>query len=427
MKFFRRRDLFLLLAFSGLILVGTIFLKMPFVAHQDGVSWKDAFFTSLASVCVTNMCNLSTSGFNIPGQLVVLGLIQIGGMGMMVIAASIIIALGQGISDDSQLALGSSRHLLPGELENLIRTIVVYTFAIEGIGMVLLTGAFMFGHGMDFRSACYNGLFHSVSAFCNAGFTPLPHNLVGVNSLIKIVISFLIIAGGLGFYVIYDLLETVRRRNRLQINTRIVVIASIVLIVGGTLAIKVLEYDSMSWLDSYFMAVSARSAGFISYEPINMNAGSLIVLICLMLIGCSPNSTGGGIRTTGIAMIFLAVYNAFKGNARLLLFKREIPLRYALRAFAVALAFLLISSLSALTISTIYNISLKTVGFEVIAAISNAGMPLDYNESEFLPVRILMAGCMFLGRVGPLTIFLFFLREKRNSRLSYPQEQVILG
>ncbi len=204
-------------------------------------------------------------------------------------------------------------------------------------------------------------------------------------------------------------------------------IASVVLIVGGSLSIKVLEYDSMSWLDSYFMAVSARSAGFISYEPINMNAGSLIVLICLMLIGCSPNSTGGGIRTTGIAMIFLAVFNAFKGNARLLLFKREIPLRYALRAFAVALAFLLISSLSALMISTIYNISLKTVGFEVIAAISNAGMPLDFNESEFLPVRILMAGCMFVGRIGPLTIFLFFLREKRNSRLSYPQEQVILG
>ncbi len=216
MKFFRKRDFYLLLAFTGLILVGTIFLKMPFVAHQDGVSWKDAFFTSLASVCVTNMCNLSTSGFNIPGQLVVLGLIQIGGLGMMVIAASIIIALGQGISDDSQMALGSSRHLLPGELENLIRTIVVYTFTIEGVGMILLTGAFMFGHGMDFRSACYNGLFHSVSAFCNAGFTPLPHNLIGVNSLIKIVISFLIIAGGLGFYVIFDLLEAVQPLLRCQ-------------------------------------------------------------------------------------------------------------------------------------------------------------------------------------------------------------------
>lgn len=427
MRLFRRRHFYLILAFFGLILVGMIFLKMPFVRHWNGVSWTDAFFTSVASVCVTNMCNLPTVGFNLPGQLVVLGLIQVGGLGMMIIASTIVIILGQGMGEDSQMALGSSRHLLPGELERLIRTIMIYTFSIEGIGLVLLTAAFKFSHGMDFRSAFYNGLFHSVSAFCNAGFTPLPNNLVGVGSPVKIVISFLIIAGGLGFYVIFDLAGAVRRRSRLQINSKIVLIASVVLIAGGTLAIKALEYSSMSWLDSYFMAVSARSAGFISYSPLQMHAGALIVLICLMLIGCSPNSTGGGIRTTGVAMIFLAVYNAFKGNSKLLLFKREVPMRYALRAFAVTLAFLLIASLVALSVATAYDISLKTVGFEVVGAISNAGMPLDYNENEFTPVRGLMAVCMFLGRIGPLTIFLFFLRQRHPSRLSYPEERIILG
>ncbi len=248
-----------------------------------------------------------------------------------------------------------------------------------------------------------------------------------MNWAVKVVVSFLIIAGGLGFYVIFDLIGAFRRRSRLQINSKIVLIASVVLIVGGTLAVKLLEYRSMSWLDSYFMAVSARSAGFITYAPLQMHGGALLVLICLMLIGCSPNSTGGGIRTTGVAMIFLAVYNVFKGNSKLLLFKREIPMRYALRAFAVTLAFLLITALVSLTVATAYGVSLKTVGFEVAAAISNAGMPLDYNESEFLPVRGLMAVCMFLGRIGPLTIFLFFLSERRQSRLSYPPERIILG
>ncbi len=426
MRLFRRRHLYLISAFVGLILVGTIFLKMPFVTHQDGIGWDDALFTSTAAVCVTNMCNLSTEGFNIPGQLVVLALIQIGGLGMMVIAATIVIILGQGVSEDSHMALGSSRHLSPRELENLIRTIVIYTLSIEGIGVVLLTAIFKLDQGMDIRNAAYNGLFHAVSAFCNAGFTPLPGNLMGVNSLLKVVISFLIIAGGLGFYVIFDLAGWFRKRSNLQINSKIVLIASVVLIVGGTLMIRLLE-SPISWLDAYFMAVSARSAGFYTVMPLHMHASTLIVLACLMLVGCSPNSTGGGIRTTGIAMIFLAVYNAFKGNTKLLLFKRQIPMRFALRAFAVTLAFLLISALTALTVSTIYGQSLKDIGFETISAITNCGLPLDYNESEHLPVRIMMSICMFLGRMGPLTIFLFFLHERHNSHLSYPQERIILG
>ncbi len=423
---FRRKNFYLIASFFGLILVGMIFLKMPFVTHTDGVSWEDAFFTSAAAVCVTNMCNLATSGFNVPGQLVLLGLIQIGGLGMMALAVSLVMLIGQGIGDDSHTGLGSNRHLSRSEIQELIRTVINYTFAIEGIGFILLTLAFM-GHGMPLREAGYYGLFHSVSAFCNAGFTPFANNLAGVNSFVKIIISLLIIAGGLGFFVIYDLMSHFKHHTRLQINSKIVLIASAILITGGAVAIKVLEAHHISWLDSYFMAVSARSAGFFTVAPVSLHAGSLIIISGLMLIGCSPNSTGGGIHTTAIAMIFLAVYNAFKGNTKLLLFRREIPLRYALRAFAVTVSFLATASLVSLIISTLYGQSLKVVGFEICAAISNAGMPLTFDESQDFFIRLMTAGCMFLGRIGPLTIFLFFLRERRVSRLAYPQERIILG
>ncbi|MDD2403263.1 MAG: potassium transporter TrkG [Victivallaceae bacterium] len=425
MDLIRKKHFCLIAFFTLVILSGTLLLKMPFVSHSDGISWADAIFTATGATCVTNMCNLSTSGFNLPGQLIILLLLQVGGLGTISLAASIVLML-RGINAGENIILGAPRNISAGKMERLLRTVMLYTFTIEGIGFILLTGAFWF-QGIDLLTSAYYGLFHSVSAFCNAGFTPFDNSMITAGWTVKLIISFLVIAGGLGFYAIFDIWGYLHDREKPCINTKIILITSVVLIVGGTLIFKLLERSNISWLDSYFMVVSSRSAGFFSVIPSSMHSNSIIIIMFMMLIGCSPGSTGGGIRNVAAAMIFLAIFNAFKGNTKMLLFKREIPLRYVLKSFAVAISFFLTATSMSLITAAAAELPLNQVGFEVVSALTNCGMPWDIKEYLLVTPRTIIACCMFLGRIGPMTIFLFFLRERSASRLSYPKERVIIG
>lgn len=426
MDLIRKKHLGLIAFFGGVIIVGTLLLKLPIVTHISGITWGDAFFTATAATCITNMGNLSTDGFNLPGQLIILVLLQIGGLGMMSLAASVVIMM-RGLKAGENIIFGAPRSMSPKKMEKLLHMVMTYTFVIEGIGFIFLTGAFWVQGNHDFLTSAYYGLFHSISAFCNAGFTLLDDSMMTASWSIKLIISFLIIAGGLGFYAVFDLWESYREREKLLINTKLILIASAVLVIGGTLIFKGLESFRISWLDSYFMAVSARSAGFISVLPSSMHSNSILVIMLLMLVGCSPGSTGGGIRTVASSMIFLTIFNAFKGNVKLLIFKREIPLRYALKSFTIAISFILTAAILALVTAAILNLSLKQVGFEIVSALTNCGMLWNINGESLATPRGLIACCMFLGRIGPMTIFLFFLRERNTRHLSYPKERIIIG
>ncbi len=273
--------------------------------------------------------------------------------------------------------------------------------------------------------AAYLGIFHSISAFCNAGFSTFDENLVGATAFIKIVITVLIIFGGLVIYVIYDLTHS--EHKKLKIHTRLVLITSLILIIFGTLAFWLLESGRISWVDAYFQSVSARTCGFNSVDMGIFHPASLAVFIVLMMIGASPGSTGGGMKTTTAAIIFMSIYNTFKGNNKVLMFNREIPTLNVLKAYSMMFIYILIAVVATVFASATSEDSLQSVVFEVVSALGTVGLSLGLSAKAGVACKLVLILCMFVGRVGPFTIFLFLLGKEKKSKLNYPQENVIIG
>jgi trk system potassium uptake protein TrkH len=428
----RQSQFYLIFSFLGMIVLGALLLKAPFVTHKGGLAWLDAFFTSVSSVCVVGMASVPIDGFNTAGQLVVVFLVQAGGLGIMTLTASIIFFLGRDFSWGGKKVLASISDDFPiNKINVLIKTIVLYTFAIEFTGfLLLLPGFYWQGHSLG--ESAYFAFFHAVAAYCNAGFSLYPTSFTGQSVYLKMVISMLVICGGLGFYVIYDILNR-RPGTYFQVNTKIVVITSLLLIAGGTLGIKGLEWlgenKTLSWADAFFQSVITRSAGFNSVDMQNLESSTLFIMTMLMLIGASPNSTGGGMKTTTFAVVVLSVWSIVRGHGRVVVFKREISAAYQMKAFAIMIVFLMIVIVCTVflcaTISSSYP--LKNIGFEVVSALSTTGLSLGYAEVAAPYGKIALMCCMFLGRLGPFSIFMFLAGRNRHSQLSYPQETVILA
>ena len=328
LSFIKKSQLYFIFSFLAAIVLGTFLLKSPWVTHSSGtLEWIDALFISTSAVCVTGLVTVTTSGFNLAGQLIILILIQIGALGIMTLTASIIVMMGRKMNYNNTMILSNLSDSFPlRNVNSLLRTILTYSIIIELAGFVLLTYAFWMEGKYDFGRVLYLALFHSISAFCNAGFSTFDTSLVGMSPFIKLVVSTLIILGGLGVYVIYEL-SHLSHKHFLRIHTRLVLLSSLILIVFGTISFKILEYQGdspISWMDAYFQSVTARTAGFntIPMSDIALHPGSIIILIAFMLIGASPGGTGGGMKTTTAALVFISLYNTFKGNQRVLLFKR---------------------------------------------------------------------------------------------------------
>ena len=433
LSFIKESQLYFIFSFLGAIIIGTLLLKMPWVTHNSGpLEWLDALFISTSAVCVTGLVTVTTSGFNFPGQLIILCLIQIGALGIMTLTASIIVLMGRKMNYSNTMILSNLSESFPlKSVDALLRTILTYTVVIEFVGFVLLTYGFLFEGKYTFGKAVYYALFHSISAFCNAGFSTFDTSLIGMSPFIKVVVSLLIILGGLGVYVIYEL-SHFSHKHFLRIHTRLVLISSLILIVFGTVCFKVFEHhghSSISWLDAYFMSVTARTAGFntIVMNELVMHPGSIIILIAFMLIGASPGGTGGGMKTTTAALVFISLYNTFKGNSKVLLFNREIIQNNVLKAFTIMFSFIAISIVAATWLTATDNATLESAFFEVASALGTVGLSLGISSNATDAGKIILIICMFVGRIGPFTMFLFLLGKEKSSRLEYPQERVILG
>ena len=434
LSFIKKSQLYFIFSFLGAIIIGTLLLKMPWVTHDSGpLEWLDALFISTSAVCVTGLVTVTTSGFNPMGQLIILTLIEIGALGIMTLSASIIVLMGRKMNYSSTMILSNLSEGFPlKSVDALLRTILTYSIVIQFAGFILLTYGFLFEGKYEFSEAVYYAFFHSISAFCNAGFSTFDSSLIGLSPFIKIVVSLLIILGGLGVYVIYEL-SHLSHKHFLRIHTRLVLITSLLLIVFGTVFFKALEYHgdcSISWLDAYFQSVTARTAGFNSI-PMSVNdlhPGSIIVLIAFMLIGASPGGTGGGMKTTTAALVFISLYNTFKGNRKVLLFGREIMQNNVLKAFTIMFTFIAISIVAATWLTaTEYDVSLASALFEVASALGTVGLSLGISSNATETGKVILIICMFVGRIGPFTMFLFLLGREKSSRLEYPEERVILG
>ncbi|MBR2357829.1 MAG: potassium transporter [Lentisphaeria bacterium] len=429
----KQSQLYFIFSFVLLIIAGTLLLKMPVCYRgNEALSWSDAVFMATSASCITGLTSVPISQFTLVGQIIILLLVQIGGIGIMGLTASIILFLGRGMSFGNTMMMSNlSDNFSLRNTEGLLKMIISYTLHIEAIGAILLLGAFAWEGKFSFWQCLYYGIFHAVAGFCNAGFSPFDDSLQSFGPAIKLIVAFLIVAGGIGIYVIYDLMQSGRKVALLKIHTRLVVISSVILIVLGTLLIKLFEHlegnAPIAWIDAFFMSVSSRTAGYVTVPLSELSPNSISMIIIFMMVGAAPGSTGGGMKVTVVGVAVLAIINTFLGNRRVLLFRREIAMDNILKSFTIIVTFVLLVAAGAAVLSPMLANTEQAVWFEAASALSTTGMSMDVTGVLPVPAKMLIMAFMFIGRIGPFTIFLFLLDREKISRISYPEERIIIG
>ncbi|MGQ9602856.1 MAG: TrkH family potassium uptake protein [bacterium] len=435
-----------LLSFGLLILFGTMLLLLPRATRTGhSMPFIDALFTATSATCVTGLVVVDTgSYFTHFGQGIVLLLIQLGGIGIMSLVAFSSVAIGRGVGMRERAMLKDI--LSPDfviEVTSLIKLIVVTTGLFEIIGVIILSRIW----AEDFPSpitTLYYSIFHSISAFCNAGFSLFSDSLrrFAFRGGVIITFSMLIISGGLGFMVISEVAHWFYRRIlkrdqmvRLSLHTRIVLFASLALILIGTSAIFVLEHGELttvgglrnSLLNAFFTSVTARTAGFSTVSIGSLTVPAAMVLMALMFIGASPGGTGGGVKTSSAAVLLATVRSILRRRANVEILRRTLPQDIVNKAICVVLLSLGLVFISALAISAIDGSSLTDVVFESISAFGTVGLSRGITGSLTNASKIVIIATMFLGRIGPLTLGLAIGHRLMEAPYSYPAEKVLIG
>lgn len=418
---------YLFITFALLIFAGTIFLKLPFVEHSGGLSFIDALFTSTSAVCVTGLIVVDTGEFNLWGQIIILILIQIGAIGIMILTSSLLLFIrGELKLSHKFLVAKITDSFSIKEAERVLIVVIIYTFFIEFLGFIFLSLGF-FLNGFDLGDSLYFGLFHSISAFCNAGFSTFAGSLTDSNAIIKIVTIFLIVLGGLGFFVVYNISEFINKRERIKVHTKIVLYTTFYLIIGGWILIYLLEKGDISFLDSLFHSVTARTAGFNTVDMNSFHVVSLFFTVVLMIIGASPGSTGGGIKTTTFFIALASMYNVLKGRKRVVIFKRTVPYINILKAYALITFYIFFLVICTMLLLYTSEFNFMDTLFEVASALGTVGLSLGITGQLDYMGKIIIIICMFLGRLGPATLMMMLIMKEKTSKISYPEEKIILG
>lgn len=428
---------FLALSFLLVILVGSVLLSMPFASHTP-THYIDALFTSTTAVCVTGLVVVDTgTHWTFWGQLIIMLLIQIGGLGVMAFAGFFALLLGRKINLRERLVMQQSINVSAvGGIVRVFRYLLGFTFGVEALGALIL--AIRWAPVMGLKKALWFGLFHSISAFNNAGIDLFGNfkSLMDYSSdiTVNLVISSLIIIGGLGFYVTYELYNY-RKTKTLSLHSKVVLVTTGVLIVAGTLLLLAGEYNhalknmpfATKILAAYFQSVSPRTAGFNTIDLNALFVSSQLLLIILMFIGASPGSTGGGIKTSTVALLWAAVHSQLRGKKDTEIFERRIEstdIFQALTVFILAACTLIIMTyLLALN----QNGDLIKIVFEVASALGTVGLSLGLTTQLTGFGKGLIILTMFLGRVGPLTLgFALAYREKQPD-IRYAKGKIMIG
>ena len=433
-RFVKRSQMLFLGSFAFAIVIGTLALKLPGTHPERPLSWTDSLFTATSSVCVTGLTVVGVEEFNWLGQLVLLILIQIGGIGIMTLSASILLLLGRGLSfSDSLLVSNLNDKFALRGTESLTRTVITYSFVSEAVGfLVILPGCFLAGDYPWWR-CLWNALFLAVSSFCNAGLAPFADSLISQHWLTRLGCGGMIVLGGLGVYVIYDLLQVAKKRQRsLRVHSKLVLVTTAVLLVGGMVLLKlfsILSSTPLGWGEALFMSATCRTAGFACVEIASLPSVSLALCVVLMMIGGSPGSTAGGIKTSTVAVAVAAIHNTLKGNQETLLFHRRIPGVIVLRAFTIIVLFSLLGGAGVLLLQLVSPTpGITGNAFETVSALCTVGLSIgDTTVRQSNAGRLLLTVFMFIGRIGPFTFLLFLLDREGPGQLKYPEERVIIG
>jgi trk system potassium uptake protein TrkH len=434
----------LLAGFIVVIAIGTILLMLP-IATTGGISFTDALFTSTSSVCVTGLIVKDTpSDFTSFGLWVVLVLIQIGGLGYMSMASWIALIAGRRIGIAERIVLSES--LSAGSLEGIVgfmKRLVWFVFIIELTGCLVLTARFSLD--FPFKEAAFKGVFHAISAFNNAGFSLFSDSLMGYrgDTVINVAIMVLIILGGIGFVVMDNSSRRISDRgNRLTLHSKLVLTSSLVLVLAGAVLFFVGEagyfFNSMDtgMIElvhvSLFASVTARTAGFSTVDYSILQPATIFLTICLMLVGASPGSTGGGVKTTTISVIAMHLWQTLRGRRDTVVFKQRVPESMIARAFVIlALSVFFVIVVTFIIIEFEHSAFMRTL-FEVVSAFATVGLSFGDGGSRSLaatfsnPSKWMIIMTMFTGRLGPITLLTALLRQ-REERVRYPEGRIIIG
>ena len=436
----------LILSFAFLILVCTIILMLPAAVHGATLSFIDALFTATSAACVTGLVVVDTgTKFTALGQLAILLTIQVGGLGIMTFSTALLYLVAGRFSLTNREVLQETISQGPTpDLWALVKTVFVATLIIEFIGAVLLSIRFVFD--MEVGPAIYSGIFHAISAFCNAGFALFPDSVIAYQSdlVLNLSLMILVVLGGIGFPVIYELYSMRRAHHtRLSLHARLVLVTTAILIAGGALLILLLESknadEQLPWqaklLTSLFQSVTTRTAGFNSMDIGSLSNPTLFIMIILMFVGASPASCGGGIKTTTFAVIMAQIKARFYGREDTNLYFRRIPSASISKAITLAFfstaiiilwtVLLLITELAGLSHRESRGLFLELL-FEVTSAFATVGLSTGITSTLSPLGRLLIVLLMFIGRLGSLTIALAVSQHDRKN-FRYAEEEVMIG
>jgi trk system potassium uptake protein TrkH len=436
--------LFMLVSFAVAIAIGTILLSLPISVNKAGrINFIDALFTATSATCVTGLIVKDTGGFfSSFGQSIILILIQMGGLGIMTFSVSLALLMGQKVDKRQEVIM---QNVLDNdtikEVVTLVKFIFKMTIFVELVGIIFLF--FHWNKNFDNSlSALYYAVFHSISGFCNAGFSLFSDNLMSFKSdiITIIIISLLIIIGGVGFIVIYDIKQLWLRKDkirtgRLRAHTKLVLFITFILIVIGASFIFIVNNNSEvlgenlkeKLFNAYFLAVTARTAGFNTVDLGGLSQASFFIIMILMFIGASPGSTGGGIKTSTFGLILKAASSFIKNEKEVRLFKRTIPLSVINKAFSILIMFLTTLCFFALILFLVETDVFVRILFESISAFGTVGLSLGTTHNLTFWGKIVVIMLMFVGRLGPLTIVLSLTKSPSVVKYSYAEERVLVG
>ncbi|WP_188388754.1 TrkH family potassium uptake protein [Priestia taiwanensis] len=426
----------LIISLLSLMGVGTLLLKLPF-ATTTPISWLDSLFVTTSALTVTGLSTVDpATTFTVFGQVVIMCLIQVGGIGVMSFAVLIFIMLGKKISLQSRIILQQSLNQTSvGGIIRLLRRLFVFALIIEGIATLLLAIVWVPQFGLV--KGLYFSLFHAVSAFNNAGFALFSNNLIDFvgNPIVNFVISSLFILGGIGFTVMVDVWKR-RSFHKLSLHSRLMIIGTLAMNIIGMLTIFFLEYNNQytlgplstveQWFAAYFQATSLRTAGFNTIDLANIESATVLVMVLFMFIGAGSGSTGGGIKLTTFLVIFLGVGKFLKGQRNIVIFKKTLRDQIVLKSLAICVISLIFIFASVLVLSITEDTSLRNILFEVVSAFGTVGLTLGLTMKLSAIGKLVITFMMFFGKVGPLTL-VFSLAKPDNSKIKYPNEEILTG
>jgi trk system potassium uptake protein TrkH len=437
----------LVLGFGALIATGTILLRLPVSSAAEPLALVNALFTATSAVCVTGLIVVDTPQvLSLFGQLVVLLLIQLGGLGYMAVTTVVAVALGRQLTVHERLTLQEGLNVQSMEgLARFVLTVLKVTLAFELAGAALL--AAWWAGELGLVRAIYYGAFHAVSAFNNAGFSLFSDNLVRYRGdwVVNLVITTLILGGGLGFLVLTELgARAWRRSRRLSTHTRLVLTLSAGAVLSATSIIFLVEranpgtLESLSageaLLASYFQAVTPRTAGFNTLDIGAMRPATLLVLMVLMFVGAAPGGTGGGVKITTFSITVAVIWAMIRGSVEPTLFRRRLTPLLVARAFSICLLGFLALNIVAGLLLLMEGRELLPTLFETTSAFGTVGLSMGQPGSPVSLVghfsdagKIFIAAIMFMGRVGPLTLAVAIARGGRPARVRYPEGKFLVG